>query len=197
MKREKTTGVRLANTTTATTMIRFTKYDTKGAYHWKQYADGTKYKAHADRVKEWVKEKNVLDVGAGDGLITHLLGAKGIEYEPEGVRLAQEKGVNVVQGDAYNLPYEDNSFEAVTMIDVIEHFEDPAKALQEARRVAPIIYINTPPKKDDGTLTDRFHVQEWSPIGLCNFVESQGYTLDGPIIVYPKEKMMYGKFLRK
>jgi hypothetical protein len=62
--------------------------------------------------------------------------------------------------------------------------------------VAPILYINTPPKRDDGKLTDRFHIQEWSPAGLCSFIESQGYTLDGPVIVYPKEKMMYAKFLR-
>jgi SAM-dependent methyltransferase len=177
-------------------MSRFTKYETRGAYHWKQYADGTKYKAHADRIKAWVKEKNVLDVGAGDGLITHLVGAKGIEYEPEGVRLAQEKGVDVVLGDAYNLQFPDNSFDAVMMIDVLEHLDDPQKALREARRVAPILYVNTPPKKDDGTLTDSFHVQEWSPAGLCKLVEGEGYLLDGSVIVYPKEKMMYCRFIK-
>lgn len=173
----------------------FSKYAQFGAYHWKQYADGTKYKAHADRVAEWVKEKKVLDVGAGDGLITSLLNAKGIEYELEGVLLAQEKGVDVIQGDAYDLPFEDNSFEAVTMIDVIEHLEDPLKALQEARRVASVLYINTPPKKDDGTLTDKFHVQEFSPMGLVQLVESAGYKLDGHVMVYPKEKMMYARFI--
>ncbi len=177
-------------------MSSFTKYDKYGAYHWKQYADGGKYKAHADRVKEWVKEENVLDIGAGDGLITHLMGAKGIEYEAEGVRLAQEKGVDVIQGDAYELPFGEDNFEAVTMIDVLEHFEDPQKALQEARRVAPVLYVNTPPKKDDSTLTDKFHVQEWSPAGLTNVVEAEGYLLDGPVIVYPKEKMMYARFTR-
>lgn len=176
--------------------MKFTKYD-KGPYHWKQYADvNNKYHAHANRVRDWVTEKNVLDVGAGDGLITQLLGAKGIEYEAEGVRLAQEKGVDVVQGDAYNLPFPDNSFEAVTMIDVIEHLDDPLKALKEARRVAPILYINTPPKKDDGTLTDKFHVQEWSPVGLVKLVESAGYLLDNAVIVYPKDKMMYARFTK-
>lgn len=177
-------------------MPSFTKYEKHGAYHWKQYYDGTKYKTHADRVREWVREKNVLDVGAGDGLITHLLGAKGIEYEAEGVRLAQEKGVDVIQGDAYALPFGNDSFEAVTMIDVLEHFETPWIALQEAKRVAPLLYVNTPPKKDDGTLTDSFHVQEWSPAGLTKVVETEGYILEGPVIVYPKEKMMYAKFRR-
>lgn len=174
----------------------FSKYRLHGAYHHKQYAEGGKYKAHADRVQEWVKEKKVLDVGAGDGLITNLIGAVGIEYEAEGVRLAVEKGVNVIQGDAYALPFEDNSFEAVTMIDVLEHFDTPSKALQEARRVAPVLYVNTPPKKDDGTLTDKFHVQEWSPAGLVKVVENEGYLLDGAVIVYPKEKMMYARFTR-
>jgi len=176
-------------------MNRFTKYEKFGAYHWKQYRTLKKYKDHADRVKEWVKEENVLDIGAGDGLITSLVGAKGIEYEEEGVRLAQEKGVDVIQGDAYELPFEDNSFDAVMMIDVLEHLEDPHKALQEAKRVAPILYVNTPPKKDDGTLTDKFHVQEWSPAGLTAIVESEGYLLDNAVIVYPKEKMMYAKFI--
>lgn len=176
--------------------MRFTKYEKYKDYHWKQYAEGGKYTKHANRVKEWVKEKKVLDIGAGDGLITHLLGAKGIEYEEEGVRLAQEKGVDVIQGDAYNLPFDDNSFEAVTMIDVLEHFSEPLKALAEARRVAPVLYINTPPKKDDGTLTDPFHYQEWSPAGLVNIVESAGYKIDGFVSVYPKEKMMYARFVR-
>lgn len=174
----------------------FDKYKKYGAYHWKQYDDGTKYKAHADRVKAWVTEERILDIGAGDGLITHLLGATGIEYEPEGVRLAHEKGVQVVQGSAYELPFADDSFDAATMIDVLEHFQTPEIALKEARRVAPILYVNTPPKKDDGTLTDKYHVQEWSPAGLVQFVESAGYQLDGAVIVYPKEKMMYAKFIR-
>lgn len=178
--------------------MRFTKYETYGAYHWNQYENLPKYKDHADRVQKWVKEKKVLDVGAGDGLITSMLGerAVGIEYEDEGVRLSVEKGVNVIQGDAYKLPFEDNTFEAVTMIDVLEHFDTPQKALQEARRVAPVLYVNTPPKKDDGTLTDKFHVQEWSPAGLVKVVEKEGYLLDGMVMVYPKEKMMYARFTR-
>lgn len=175
--------------------MKFTKYEKFGAYHWKQYETLKKYRDHANRVKDWVKEKNVLDVGAGDGLITHLVGAKGIEYEAEGVRLAQEKGVDVIQGDAYSLPFQDNSFEAVMMIDVLEHLEKPEIALREAKRVAPILYINTPPKRDDGALTDKFHIQEWSAQGLVEVVEKEGYKLTGAVMVYPKEKMMYARFI--
>lgn len=176
--------------------MKFKWYQRHGAYHWVAYNKRRSYRTHADYVKNWVKEKNVLDVGAGDGLITHLLNAKGIENDEDGVRLAQEKGVDVIQGDAYALPFKDNTFEAVTMIDVLEHLENPQKALQEARRVAPVLYINTPPKQDGQYSIGRYHVQEWSPDGLWKLVEKEGYKIAEPIIVYPESKRMYAKFKR-
>src|SRR3990167_9608551 len=116
--------------------MEFSKYKKFGAYHWKQYEDkNTKYFRHADRVKEWIKEKSVLDIGAGDGKITHLLGIKGVDDEPEAVRLAVEKGADVKLGDAYRLSYKDEEFDSVFMGDVLEHLEFPRKALQEARRI--------------------------------------------------------------
>lgn len=173
--------------------MRFTKYHKFGAYHWKQYDDkNTKYSRHADRVKEWIKEKNVLDIGAGDGKITHLLAIKGVDNEPEAVRLAQEKGADVILADAYHLPYKDGEFEAAFMGDVLEHFEFPRKALQEARRVLKnYLYIAAPEK---GTNNDKFHYQEWTPEELKELVESEGFALEGDILVVPKDKRIYGKF---
>jgi len=173
--------------------IAFTKYDKYGAYHWLQYEKGGKYKAHADRIKKWVKEKKVLDVGAGDGLITSLLGATGIDNEKTAVILATEKGVNIVQGNAYNLPFSDNSFEAITMVDVLEHFGEPEKALKEAHRVAPVIYITTPER---GMVKDKFHVQEWLKGELPTFMKANGFSLDGEVLVVPEEKNMYARFVR-
>lgn len=173
--------------------MEFSKYKKLGAYHWKMYEDkNTKYSRHADRVKEWVKEKNVLDIGAGDGKITSLLGARGVDSEPEAVRLAQEKGAGVVLGDAYCLPYKDEEFEAVFMGDVLEHFEFPRKALKEARRVLKLyLYLATPEK---GTNNDKFHYQEWTPEELKELVESEGFVLEGEIFEVPKDKRIYGKF---
>lgn len=173
--------------------MKFTKYEQFGAYHWRQYDKNTKYRKHADRICAWVTEKNVLDVGAGDGKITSLLGIRGIDDEPEAVRLAQEKGVNVVLGDAYHLAFSDNEFEAVLMVDVLEHFDKPLEALIEARRVlTKALYIVTPPKGEK--ITDKFHVQEWTPEGLVALVESAGFKLDGEALVVPEEKCIYAKF---
>jgi SAM-dependent methyltransferase len=176
--------------------VKFTKYAKHGDYHWRQYASPRhKYRRHADRIALWIHEARVLDVGAGDGLITSLIpGAIGIDNEPDGVRLARAHGVRVLLGDACALPFGDRSFDAVAMIDVLEHYPDPAPALHEARRVAPVLYIATPPQKADGSLHDRFHYREWTPDGLTDLLSAHGYGLDGAVLVVPDEKCMYARF---
>lgn len=177
--------------------MKFEKYAKRGAYHWRDYEKGTKYKLHADRVALWVREQNVLDVGAGDGKITSMLGplAEGIDNEMDAIKLAQEKGVDVHWGDAYAIPFPDEAFESVLMADVLEHFEFPNLALKEARRVlTKCLYITTPPKRDDGKLTDKYHYQEWSPEELKALVEKEGFELEGEILVIPAEKVQYAKF---
>lgn len=170
--------------------IKFTKYD-NGAYHWRQYVRGDKYRAHADLIKKWVKEKKILDVGAGDGLLTYLLGAQGIDNEPKAIEIATALGVNVVLGSAYDLSFGDDSFEAVTMFDVIEHLGRPEQALAEARRVAPVLYISTPER---GMVNDKFHVKEWTRDEFPIFMEENGWF--GTMTVVPEHKVMYGRFNR-
>lgn len=173
--------------------MRFTKYDKHGAYHWKQYKDGTKYTRHVDKIVDWVKELDVLDVGAGDGLITHMLAAVGIDNEPTAVRLAREKGANVYLGDAYATTFRNNQFDAVTMFDVLEHFDEPERALAEAHRLGLVLYISTPER---GMVSDPFHVKEWLRDELPDFMRVNGWELDGEVDVVPENKSMYAKFNR-
>lgn len=176
--------------------MRFTKYEKRKAYHWRDYVSGGKYRVHCDFVKNWVTEVHVLDVGAGDGIITFLLGAIGIDNEEAALKIARTIGVHVTLGDAYNLAYADDSFEAVTMIDVIEHFDDPAKALAEARRVAPFLYIATPERQVDKAVRDPFHVQEWTREELVDFMRENHYQLTGEIHHAQEGGTIYARFER-
>lgn len=176
--------------------MQFTKYEKQGAYHWRDYVRGTKYKKHVDFIKQWVTEKKLLDVGAGDGLITYLLRAEGIDNEPSAIAIADLIGVGVSHGNAYKLDYSDNSFDAVLMIDVLEHFETPEIALREARRVAPILYIATPERQPEKAVRDRFHVQEWTRNELVNFMQKNKYYLTGPMHFADEGGTMYGRFTR-
>lgn len=177
----------------------FTKYEKFGPYHWELLKKGGRYQQHLDNIVQWVKEKNILDIGAGDGLITYHLKAKGIENNQTAVKLAKEKGADVIFGDAYALPFKDEEFESALMIDVLEHCEFPKLALKEARRVLKnYLYVTTPPKGIKGDrLLDEFHYTEWSPEELKELVEAEGFQLEGEIITRPDEKNMYAKFKKR
>lgn len=176
--------------------IKFKKYDQKGAYHWRDYVRGTKYKKHVDFIKSWVTEEMLLDVGAGDGLITHKLGAVGIDNEKEAIKIAKAIGVDVELGSAYDLEFEDNSFDAVLMIDVIEHLGYPKIALEEARRVAPILYIATPERQPNRRVRDKYHVQEWTREEFTEFMKENKWNLVGDYHYSKEGDTFYGKFER-
>jgi ubiquinone/menaquinone biosynthesis C-methylase UbiE len=170
------------------------KYHRWGSYHFKWYYGGKEsYVNHVNKVKDWIQEQIVLDVGSGEGLITSLLGeeAKGVDSNSRAVRLAERRGVNVVPGDAYDLDYEDEEFDAVFMGDVLEHFEFPEKAVTECRRVLKkYLYLAVPRKERWKDPLGQWY--DWTPEELKVFVEKQGFVLEGEI--EEANRKMYGKF---
>jgi SAM-dependent methyltransferase len=94
-----------------------------------------------------VTERNVapgaaiLDVGCGTGYFIEAVHdryeAWGIDPSPIAVRMCRERGLErVVQGTAYDLSsVGERRFDAVYFLDVIEHLDDDARALGEAKRV--------------------------------------------------------------
>ena len=81
---------------------------------------------------------SVLDVGCGNGLITHLISWQRPELKSQGIDvLIREKTyIPVTQFDGKTIPYEDASFDVVMFVDVLHHTEEPMILLREAKRVA-------------------------------------------------------------
>jgi SAM-dependent methyltransferase len=91
----------------------------------------------------------LLDVGCGPGTITidlarrvapgQVIGLDRVEEPLESARTdAVEAGVDNVTfqtGDAYALPFDDDSFDVVHAHQVLQHLTDPVAALREMRRV--------------------------------------------------------------
>ncbi len=85
------------------------------------------------------RELMILDIGSGAGNMYHHLSRYGdvigVENHPAPVRVGQERGYDIRLGDASNLDFEDESFDLVTALDVIEHNDDDSAILREAQRV--------------------------------------------------------------
>lgn len=91
---------------------------------------------------------NVLELGPGPGLTTVALAAKtphltAVEIDPALARTAAARtrgsgNVDVVQGDATDLPFDDGEFSSVVCMTMLHHLPDEAaqdRLFREARRV--------------------------------------------------------------
>lgn len=81
----------------------------------------------------------VLEIGCGFGVLLSLLKVKnkyGIESNEFAVNKCKEKGIDArVHDDAYNLPFDDNFFDAVIMNESIEHIHDVDRLAKEVKRI--------------------------------------------------------------
>lgn len=86
----------------------------------------------------------VLEVGCGAGGMAKAiksyrpaLEVYGCDISRKAIRTAERnpQGVTFREGNAYDIPFEDESFSAVVMFDLLEHLERPDRAVTEAARV--------------------------------------------------------------
>lgn len=135
---------------------------------------------------------SVLEIGCGAGYSTNHL--KNVVYPRHFIasdvstsllRRAQQFNpeVPLLQQSVYSLAHADNSFDLLVMLEVLEHLEDPDRALLELRRVArSFVVLSTPREPLWRTLNflrgkywsdlgnTPGHVQHWSKRGLIEKV---------------------------
>jgi ubiquinone/menaquinone biosynthesis C-methylase UbiE len=94
---------------------------------------------------------HLLDIGCGTGanlpMLRRFAGKDGrvtaVDFSPLALQFARDHlsdekdaaRLSMLQGDALHLPFEDASFDVVTMLDVLEHLCDDGRALSEVHRV--------------------------------------------------------------
>jgi demethylmenaquinone methyltransferase/2-methoxy-6-polyprenyl-1,4-benzoquinol methylase len=84
--------------------------------------------------------RRLADIGGGTGNYALALEREGwkpvvVDRSPEMLAQAAAKGLETVLADAQRLPFDDESFDATTMISMLHHVEDRSAALAEARRI--------------------------------------------------------------
>ncbi|UPT75115.1 MAG: bifunctional 2-polyprenyl-6-hydroxyphenol methylase/3-demethylubiquinol 3-O-methyltransferase UbiG [Elusimicrobiota bacterium] len=131
---------------------------------------------------------SVLDVGCGGGLISNPLAAagfrvKGVDLSPRSLEAARSRapqGALYAPGNALSLDEPDGAYDAVLLMDILEHVDEPARAVAEAARVL----------KPGGALF--FHTFNRTPEAWLLAVKGIGFVShEGPANVHA-----YGMFIK-
>lgn len=88
--------------------------------------------------RHFPRGSDVLDIGSGNGEISRRLLTMGCAASIHGVDVLAHPDplIPTVQFDGEHLPYEDASFDLVTLLDVLHHTRHPERLLAEAARVS-------------------------------------------------------------
>lgn len=121
-------------------------YEVEGAHWWfagrrrilESFVKGIVAKLNSGKYQR--QPPRILDVGCGTGANLEMLAqfgaAEGVDVSEDALAFCRARGLTKVRlGAAESLPYEDNSFDLVTALDVVEHLDDDAAGLSEMRRV--------------------------------------------------------------
>lgn len=156
----------------------------------------------------YVKNRRVLDIACGTGyglgfLKRDAMSVTGVDVDIDAAREARNEcdtqRTFVLLGDGTNLPFKDESFDAVTSFETLEHLHARDKFLAELKRVLKKdgrLILSTPnanyTKPVDGKPSNPFHVFEYAPAELMaqldqyfKLEEFLGQTLDAAIRIPP------------
>jgi ubiquinone/menaquinone biosynthesis C-methylase UbiE len=143
-------------------------------------------------------EKFILDVGCGEGITMEKILKKfpdriiqGLDYEWDNVAICKTHNLPAQRGSAYELAFEDQSFDCCLFLEVIEHLLDPEKALMEIHRVLrkeglllvifPHDWLFKAARLFFLKLTEAFapsgHVKQWRPAEMRKILNDVGFEI--------------------
>ena len=103
------------------------------------------WRRRAARDTGLVRGGSALDVACGSGKLTARLAriagpegrVVGLDFSPEMLEVARREhpGIEFLEGDALNLPFEDRSFDVSTIAFGLRNLADPVRGLREMQRV--------------------------------------------------------------
>ncbi|MEP3481534.1 MAG: class I SAM-dependent methyltransferase [Fuerstiella sp.] len=118
--------------------------------------------------------KRILDLGCGDGLnagkiLTDLGDYVGVDVSETAVKSARQNGYDAsLIEDAVDLPFDDETVDAVVSMEVIEHLMFPLRAVEEVSRILKpggIVLLTTPNIAYWRLRLDMLFRGRWNPLG--------------------------------
>lgn len=143
--------------------------------------------------------ETILDVGCGEGFTLKKLEEKkigkknqGIDYSDDAINLGKRlyPELNLSIGDVYSLKFKDKSFDMSLCTEVLEHLEDPEKAVKEILRVTKKYVVFSVPNEPFFIMANFLrgkylknwgnhpeHINHWTSPMFVNFLKKQHLTI--------------------
>jgi 2-polyprenyl-3-methyl-5-hydroxy-6-metoxy-1,4-benzoquinol methylase len=139
----------------------------------------------------------IVDIGCGEGIMLEKLtrcfphkNIVGLDSMAENVQICSKRGLQIRLGDVYFLDFPQDSVDLVILMEVIEHLDDPNKAIQEIYKILKpggkliIVFPNDTTFIVARILTLKLkeavynpgHLKQWNPREVRSLLNS--YNLD-------------------
>lgn len=148
-----------------------------------------------------IKNKMVLDVGAGTGRLSVALSKLGaqvtaLDLSEQMLQILKnkDKKIDTVVGDAESLPFPDNTFDVVTAAFLVVHLKDPNTFFDEAYRVLKdggilaFSNINQKEPPEVQTVQGKIKIESFyhRPEKIVEELENLAFQVEKNILVYEK-----------
>lgn len=143
-----------------------------------------------------LRAQKILDVGCGEGFTLKKLEEKkigkllvGVDNTSTAIKIGKKiyPHLDLRKGDIYNLDFKDDEFDVVLCTEVLEHLDDPEKAVAELKRVSKKYILFSVPNEPFFILANFMrgkylktfgnhpeHINHWTFISFENFLKKNG-----------------------
>ncbi len=147
------------------------------------------------KILNTIEFESILDAGCGEGITFKMIenqiaGKKctGFDLDPVHIEMSKKNAGNYEYklGDIYNPPFEENSFDTILCLEVLEHLDDPGKAIINLSHIGSRYFIFSVPREPlwhilnlaRGAYIKQLgntpgHINHWSSISFTKFIKSQ------------------------
>lgn len=121
-----------------------------------------------------VGKQRVLDVGCGEGFIIRRLQQRhpglcctALDLDAKRIRLTKRLSPDmwVVEGNVYQLPFPDRTFDIVLVNELLEHLDDPHSALEQIEHATKRYVICSSPNEPFFTIGNLIRGAHWPRLG--------------------------------
>jgi len=167
-------------------------------YGTKNFIEKRMMKSFFDAVKDILRDLKplkILEVGAGEGFMAQLVyefysekaDVFGIDISANIIEQAQKKypDIKFSAQSIYDLDFDAKSFDLVVAFEVLEHLDDPERAIAEIKRVGKSDFIFSVPREPFWRFLNLFrlkyvrrlgntpgHIQHWSGTGFIKMLSA-------------------------